>query len=71
MIALNVLFVIVLLLYSLGAYQAWLVYRLANAAAVKEGFVSNLHTALYFVLMWPWVTLEDIYEDWKESRKNG
>lgn len=66
----NVLFLIVLILYSLGAYQAWQVYRLAEEMAVKEGVIDNLASALYFVLAWPVVTLEDIYLDWKESRKN-
>lgn len=61
---LNILFLLVLVLYSLGAYQAWQVIRLSFAVSKTE---VDSWVASWFVLAWPYITLKDIFTEGKED----
>lgn len=60
-------FLIALVLYSLGAYQAYQVFNLAEAEMQDEDTDLQL-IKYYYIALWPYITVKDIYLDWKEGR---
>lgn len=59
-------FLLIVALYSLGAYQAKQIIELA-ADELDEDEDTNL-VKWYFILLWPYITAKDIYLDLKESK---